>query len=134
MKKIIRKIVKNLIRFALKEELIKLQDTQNRMDKYLSSLNVKLERASLTQKTFEDLLSNFDCSVDVHVEKHSPSWAVISLQGQKSDYLKFIDLGDSDIRQIADFLRKFERKNNIKIDADPQMVNLIKTLRIEGKI
>lgn len=77
-------------------------------------------------KTFEFLLSNIDVSVDVHEHNYSPSWAVISLQGQKTDYIKFINLGQSDIKEIASFLRNFERDSNLKIDAYPPTSRFLK--------
>ncbi|MEQ3500621.1 hypothetical protein ABMY20_12760 [Tenacibaculum sp. SSH1-16] len=62
----------------------------------------------------ENLLQNIDVSVDLH--KYAPSWAVISIQGEKSDYIKFVDLGRSDIQEIQRFLRYFDRKR-VKVDA-----------------
>ena len=82
-------------------------------------------------KNLENILQNIDVSVDVHeYHKHSNSWAVISLQGSKTDYLKFIDLGDADIKHIQQFLRQFERKNiNVKIDASPNASQFLKISR-----
>ena len=74
----------------------------------------------------KNMLDNIDVSVDVH--EYSRSWAVISLQGRKTDYIKFVDLEDSDIKEIGMFLRKFDRRTNVKIDATPIASNF---LRIE---
>lgn len=62
------------------------------------------------------LFKHFEISVDVH-EKQG-SWAVISAQGEKRTLIKFIDLSDKHIQEIAAFLKNFERK---KIDANPQV-------------
>ncbi len=81
-------------------------------------------------KRIRSLLSNIDVSVDVHESRtYSRSWAVISLQGQKADYIKFFDLGDNDIREIQKFLRMFERDINIKIDATPQVSGFLRIKR-----
>jgi len=82
------------------------------------------------KKMFDKVFSNIDVTIDVHEYKHSPSWAVISLQGQKCDYIKFMDLGESDIREIQKFLRSFERSCKIKIDASPHASQI---LRIERR-
>lgn len=54
-------------------------------------------------------------SVDVHMKEKS--WAVINI-GTKGGgcYLKFVDLGQSDLREIQRFLSQFETK---QIDASP---------------
>lgn len=62
------------------------------------------------------MLGNLDVSVDVHLRGRS--WAVLSLQGKKTDFIKFIDLGDRDICEIQKFLRTFDREQ-VKIDANP---------------
>jgi len=119
VEKVIKNLVKKTLRYCFSEEIEDLKKELKKVEFLKTKLAFQIDKTKRVQKTFEDVLSNFDCSVDVHTEKYSSSWAVISLQGQKSDYLKFIDLGNSDIRQIADFLRRFEKQNNIKVDADP---------------
>lgn len=60
-----------------------------------------------------------DVSVDHHL--HSDSWAVIKVdKGPHSCYLKFIDLGKRDLRDIQHYLSMFERKH---IDSTPQIEN-----------
>lgn len=104
----------------------------------LDILNSEISKAKGTaavlerqRKAFASVLSGIDVSVDVHEyhSRYSPSWAVISLQGQKADYIKFIDLGQSDINEIAKFLRNFERNQNIKIDASPNTSQYLKVSR-----
>jgi len=101
----------------------------------LSTLNAQIQKANDAAKTcdsytahIKNILSNIDVSVDIHEYDHhySPSWAVVSLQGQKTDYIKFIDLGDRELRDVANFLRRFERSRNIKIDAHPNTSKLLK--------
>ncbi len=58
---------------------------------------------------------------DVCVDHHmmTDSWAVIKVDsGPASCYLKFIDLGKADLREIQHFLGQFERQH---IDAAPQI-------------
>jgi len=94
-----------IFNWLFKEQLASLKSTQGRLEGQVSKLQRQID------------LFNMDVSVDFH--ERANSWACISIQG-KSDYVKFIDLGDSDLRQISQFLRQFERNSNIKIDASPQ--------------
>lgn len=100
-------MIRKIFRWIFKNELSEL-------DELKSDLKIK-------QDKLNNLFENIDVSVDVN--QRSPSWAVISIQG-KQDYIKFIDLGQSEIRDIQHFLRHFER--NVKVDASPQMSNFIK--------
>lgn len=82
------------------------------------------------QKSLKNVLENIDVSVDIHeYHRYTKSWAVISLQGQKSDYLKFIDLGDADIKHIQEFLKQFERNINVKVDASPNASQFLRVAR-----
>ena len=63
---------------------------------------------------FDQIFGKMKVSVDIH--ERSPSWAVISLQGERADYVQFVDLGQRDVRDIQHFLRRFDRKN-VAIDA-----------------
>lgn len=85
------------------------------------NLEINNEQLKEYNKKFENMFENIDVSVDHHY--HERSWAVISLQGNKSDYIKFVDLGDRDIMEIAQFLSRYDRR---KIDASPEVSNLIK--------
>lgn len=117
MKKILHKILK----WIFAEELQKLKQQTEDLDKKIEVIKeyqYRLKEMNITmdsyRKSIENILGNIDISVDIH--QYSRSQAVISLQGTKSDYIKFVDLGDSDIHQIKRFLEKFS-KQNIKIDA-----------------
>ena len=98
--------------WVFKNELLELQTQISKAKD--ATLNYEAQ-----EKRIKNILQNIDVSVDVHEYKYSPSWAVVSLQGQKTDYIKFIDLRDSDLREIGSFLRRYEREANIKIDASP---------------
>jgi len=117
-KKMIRKFFKWLFQSELRE--------LNIQTKIVKENNLKFNSY---EKTFKEVLSHIDVSVDVHDQKfdrYARSWAVVSLQGQKADYIKFIDLGNEDMRHIQLFLRQFERSNNIKIDARPDASKWLK--------
>lgn len=104
MRKIKQKIqnwVLQLVRWALSSELKKLEE--------------QIKKNAIQEHRINNLLDNMDISVDVNY--YSKSWAVISIQGEKTDFIKFIDLGRSDILEIQKFLRYFDRT---KIDAAPQ--------------
>lgn len=103
MKSLIRKFFK----WVFKEEVKRLNQTQ-------TGWEFALNRCLDKERKLDNILKNIDVSVDVH--HHSPSWAVISIQGEKSDYIKFVDLGKSEIKDIQNFLRHFDRR---KVDASP---------------
>lgn len=82
--------------------------------KELAEMKTNAIRINFIADRVEKILGNIDVSVDVN--HYTPSWAVISIQGKKVDYIRFVNLGNSDIREIEDFLRHFER---IKVDCCP---------------
>ena len=121
-----RKLLRKLFDWIFKEEL--------------ETLEYRIKNANYTKMAVEDtldrakaMLDGIDISVDVHDYKYSPSWAVISLQGQSADYIKFVDLGDKDVRDIALYLRRFEREANIKVDATPQASKFLKVKNKSNK-
>lgn len=100
--------------------------------KELSQLNVAITECKIATEKYKEqeakirnILGNIDVSVDIH--QYSPSWAVISIQGEKSDYIKFVDLGKEEMQVIQKFMRQFERS---KVDATPEISQF---LRIDKK-
>lgn len=85
----------------------------------LEALHFYLSENKKINRKLKNMLNNIDVSVDHNLM--SKSWAVISIQGQKKDFIKFIDLDNNDIRHIQEFLKKFDRK---KIDASPEIYRL----------
>jgi len=129
-------IIKKLFSWVFKKELSELDASLAKASKAndllidsigvlkikLHNVDEMLTKVSKQEKVLTDVLKSIDVSVDLHENnKYARSWAVISIQGEKMDYLKFIDLGNSEIRDIADFLRRYERKFNIKIDCTPDL-------------
>lgn len=107
-------IVRKCFNWIFKKQLLELQNTLHEAEKRNKQLQVDIAK-------LQNIFKNIDVSVDVH--QYSPSWAVISIQGEGSDYIKFIDLGRSDMMAIQRFLRQFDRG---KIDAHPYMAMGIK--------
>ncbi len=88
----------------------------------LKNLNNSIERLKILSESnqrkynqLNTLIQGVDVSVDVNIR--SNSWACISIQGKNQDFIKFVDLGDSDIREIQRFLSIYDRR---KVDASPQ--------------
>lgn len=76
-------MIRKLFNWIFKSELDKLQkviDTAENRSFRAEKLVAELE---WQKKAFQSILDGIDVSVDVHEYDHSPSWAVISLQGQK---------------------------------------------------
>jgi len=111
-------MLKKLFRWIFKDELAKLE-------RQISITRIATSKFGEQEAKISNILNNIDVSVDVH--EYSRSWAVISIQGENSDYIKFVDLGKSDIREIQKFLRNFDRS---KVDANPMASKFLKISKI----
>ena len=114
MKKIIAWF-KQLIRWALRSEIKSLYDEICKIESRQERVNKQYVENKALYKRITSLLNNIDASVDYH-HHYGKSWAVISLQGNQYDYIKFVDLRDKDIHEIQCFLKQFDRS---KVDAGP---------------
>jgi len=83
--------------------LVKYQKLETNFED-LKSLN----RQVVAENSF--ILKQFDMSADIYHSTRERSWAVISIQG-KPEYVKFLDLSNSDMREIHRFLKMYERTN-----------------------
>ncbi len=101
----------------MKREIEALKMERESFERSVRNAESVHSHLSKQMKTVNTLLNSIDVSVDVHEWGHSDSWAVISLQGQKSDFIKFVNLGNSELEHIKQFLRQF---NKVNIDASPQ--------------
>lgn len=115
----------NIIRIQseFKAERKLLADVTNKNIK----LGIKFER-KLNQ--LEGIIGNTDVSIDHSVNSYSRSWAVISIQGEKTDFVRFIDLGRKDISEIQRFLQNFDRS---KVDCAPNVTPFLRINRKEKK-
>lgn len=118
-----KKLLRKLFLYLFKEDFKRMKALERDLEGLIHRQKCATSLAEVRAERIRKLLGNIDVSVDVH--HHSGSWAVVSLQGAKTDYIKFIDLGNRDLMEIARFLRQYDRAN-VKIDASPfdrQMIN-----------
>lgn len=113
----IKLILRRIIKWAIKNDLSNVQQELSKLNSTIKSMSDNLDTCSKIQK---DILRPLEASVDVN--ERTGSWAVISLSGEKGIYIKFVDLSGSNLREIAAFLKQFERR---KIDANPSTSAMI---------
>lgn len=118
-----KKLLRKLFLYLFKEDFQRMEALERDLKGLIHRQKCATSEAEVRAERIRQLLGNIDVSVDVH--QRSGSWAVVSLQGTKTDYIKFIDLGNRDMMEIARFLRQYDRAN-VKLDASPfdrQMLN-----------
>lgn len=111
-----KKLLRKLFLYLFKEDFKRMKALERDLEGLIHRQKCATSLAEVRAERIRKLLGNIDVSVDVH--QRSGSWAVVSLQGGKTDYIKFIDLGSRDLMEIARFLRQYDRAN-VKIDASP---------------
>lgn len=111
-----KKLLRKLFLYLFKEDFKRMKALERDLEGLIHRQKCATSLAEVRAERIRKLLGNIDVSVDVH--HRSGSWAVVSLQGAKTDYIKFIDLGNREMMDIAHFLRQYDRKN-VKIDASP---------------
>lgn len=118
-----KKLLRKLFFWLFKEDFERMNKLESDLKGLIHRQKCATQEAEVRAERIRQLMGNIDVSVDVH--HRSGSWAVVSLQGGKTDYIKFVDLDERSLREIAFFLRQFDR-NHVKIDANPfdrQMLN-----------
>lgn len=118
-----KKLLRKLFLYLFKEDFQRMEALERDLKGLIHRQKCATQEAEVRAERIKKLLGNIDVSVDVH--HRSGSWAVVSLQGGKTDFIKFVDLDQRSLREIAFFLRQYDRKN-VKIDANPfdkQMLN-----------
>lgn len=121
--RIMKKLLRKLFLYLFKEDFQRMKALERDLKGLIHRQKCATSLAEVRAERIRKLLGNIDVSVDVH--QRSGNWAVVSLQGGKTDYIKFVDLDQRSIREISAFLRQFDRQN-VKIDANPfdrQMLN-----------
>lgn len=113
--------MKKIFRWIFKEELDSLQKQIDKSKQIRQEFDYIKKKYEEKEKKFDNLFKNIDVSVDVH--HYAPSWAVISIQGQKQDYIKFINLGQADLLEIKRFLSHFDRD---KVDCAPNETQFLR--------
>lgn len=114
--KILKKLLRKLFFWLFKEDFQAMEKRCKDLDGLIHRQKCATQEAEVCAKRIRKMMGNIDISVDVHTRGRS--WAVVSLQGGKTDYIKFVDLDQRSIREISAFLRQFDRQN-VKIDANP---------------
>lgn len=107
-----KKLLRKLFLYLFKEDFQRMKALERNLEGLIHRQKCATSLAEVRAERIRKLLGN----IDVH--HHSGSWAVVSLQGGKTDYIKFVDLDQRSIREISAFLRQFDRQN-VKIDANP---------------
>lgn len=117
------KLKDKLKNWLFKEELNDIQETKAKYDELLKSVeqaNAMTKEAQAMHNESRALLTDCrkfmnsicDVGTDVGFKSGDHSWAVICVHGKK-DYVKFVDMHQSDIRTIVNFLKKFEYSNRV---------------------
>lgn len=111
-----KKLLRKLFLYLFKEDFQRMKALERDLEGLIHRQKCATSLAEVRAERIRKLLGNIDVSVDVH--QRSGSWAVVSLQGGKTDFIKFVDLDERSLREISSFLRQYDRKN-VKIDANP---------------
>lgn len=117
------KLKEKLKNWLFKKELNDLQELKDKYDALIMSTERANTLANKAQEMHQQSqvlletchkLMNSICDVGVDVGYHTDdhSWAVICVHG-KMDYVKFVDMRQSDIRTIVEFLKHFKYSNMV---------------------
>ena len=123
---LLRKIKDIIKQWLLKDELKEIAKIKSFKTDYdylvnisrrsLSLLNEAKDREEKSYTLLDDchkfMNSICDVGTDIGYRDVDHSWAVICVHGAR-DYIKFVDMRQSDIRAIVSFLKTFERANRV---------------------
>jgi hypothetical protein len=70
------------------------------------------KRTNQVLDTSDHILNQFNISTDLSPYEHHRNWAIICIKG-KPEYVKFVDLGHRDARELQMFIKRFEGTNRI---------------------
>lgn len=135
MKKWIKKKFKGFLEWAFSEEFDNMrttckqqQRTTTQMQKEIEDLRILQNQLGIYEKKLKSLLGSI--SVSANLPKKAENWAVISIQGEKIDYVKFIALPKNDMIAISRFLAQFQ---DHALETSPANYDLINGKIIEIK-
>lgn len=135
MKKWIKKRFKRFLEWAFSEEFDNMrttceqqQRTTTQMQKEIEDLRILQNQLGIYEKKLKSLLGSI--SVSANLPKKAENWAVISIQGEKIDYVKFIALPKNDMIAISRFLAQFQSH---ALETSPANYDLINGKIIEIK-
>lgn len=115
MNKWIKRKFKGFFEWAFSDELSNMrttckqqQKTTQQMQKEIEDLRILQNQLTVYKKKMETLLGSI--SISTNLPKKAVNWAVISIQGEKIDYVKFIALPKNDMIAISQFLAQFDQR------------------------
>lgn len=82
-----KKLLRKLFLYLFKEDFQRMKALERDLKGLIHRQKCATSLAEVRAERIRKLLGNIDVSVDVH--HRSGSWAVVSLQGGKTDYIKF---------------------------------------------
>lgn len=122
-----KKLLKKIIRWALSDEIAQLNKLTRELDFLGTDTKVKLENLTHEVSKINDLI---DVSASIERGSRHGSWAVISIEGRDNDFIRFVDLGNSELCEIQRFLSQFDKKN---IDAHPADRRFLRDLKFRSR-
>ena len=135
MKKWIKKKFKGFFEWAFSDELANMrttcdrqQRTTSQMQKEIEDLRILQNQLNIYEKKLKSLMGSI--SVSANLPKKAENWAVISIQGEQIDYVKFIALPKNDMIAISQFLAQFQSH---ALETSPANYDLVNGKIIEIK-
>ena len=104
------------------------QRTTTQMQREIEDLRILQNQLGIYERKLKSLLGTI--SVSANLPKKAENWAVISIQGEKIDYVKFIALPKNDMIAISRFLAQFQ---DHALETSPANYDLINGKIIEIK-
>lgn len=95
--------------WLFKEQMNQMKRMNDDTLMFWKNSKANYENCQRLEKQLKDTVGSIQVATDIHLK--STSWAVICLQGEKADFIKFVDLDQRSIEDIAHYLRQFERHN-----------------------
>lgn len=105
-------IIKKLIKW-LDLENIK-GDIKRNYREFKAFKKISHEDMGIIQSQIHNINQLYSVGVDVGIRDHR-NWAVICIEG-KPNYVRFVDLGRNEVREVQRFLKQFEGSNRM-VDA-----------------
>lgn len=99
---------------------------RNPIKRIIAWINARIARA-VRRELSVIFRKEGEVCIDYHMR--SSSWAIIKVDVDDTCYLKFIDLGKQDLREIQQFMEHFERS---RIDASPDVMHIMNGFKRSG--
>lgn len=133
MRKWIKQRFKGFFEWAFSDELSSMRTTCEQQQKTTLQMKHEIEELRILQNTvnvykkkLESMLGGI--SISANIPRKGENWAVISIQGERIDYVKFIALPKNDMIAISKFLAQFDQR---ALETNPANYDLINGKIIE---